>query len=267
MPSPKSPKPQALTLDPAQAKAAFEALLPHMEAIDAASLNTPRTGVDMAAIHAFSVAVDLNEPVIRARFEDLDPKHFDIQNLDDLGPAALATWYAATQLLSANAQGTEAKLPIRLVNEATELKARMMRVAEYYFEEGTPQAIEVADIRAGTGYRDLAQDLARLAVLYRDNDAALKADTKRYDANDVDKATTLAGEIIKELGASRNAEQKLWADRVQRAWALLVSLYGDVTETAHWLQRRDADAPHYASLVTAGRAAPKRGKAEKNDEP
>ena len=250
----------AAEVDPDAGRAAFERLMPRLDKIPAERLQAVRTGVDAAAIVALGIASELNQPKSRALFEQLPSELFDIADLDDLGPAALATWHAATQLLSASAQGSEAKLPVALVDEATRLRTRMLRVIDYHFEPDMPQGREAADIRSGTGYRDLAQDLTRLAVLYRDNAAALKADTIRYRVEDAARGDALAGTILKELSAARNTEQKRWAERVMQAWALLSDLYAEVTATAAWLRRRDEAAPRYPSLFAAGRAAPRRGR-------
>lgn len=255
----KKAKGVSQAFEPEAARAAFERLLPRLEAIPAERLQVPRTSVDGAAIVAYGVARELHQPKVRALFERLPAELFNIADLDDLGPAALAAWSAATELLSANARGSEAKLPVALVDEATKLKARMLRVADYHFEPDSPQGREVADIRAGTGYRDLAQDLVRLARLYRDNEETLRRDTVRYQAEDADQAEVLAGTIFRELSAARNSEQRRWSERVMQAWALLSELYDEVTATATWLRRRESGAPRYPSLVTAGRAAPRRG--------
>lgn len=250
----------AWNFDPEAARAAFERLAPRLDAIPAERLQMPRTGVDAAAIVAYGVACSLAQPNVRALFELLPERLFNLADLDDLAPAALATWHAAAQLLSANAQGSEAKLPVGLVDEATRVKARMLRVADYHFDADSPQGREVADIRSGTGYRDLAQDLTRLAKLYRDNEATLRQDTVRYEAADAGRADTLSGAIFRELGVARNQEQRRWGERVMQAWALLSGLYEEVTATATWLRRRESGAPRYPSLVTAGRAAPRRGR-------
>ncbi|MDI1444936.1 hypothetical protein [Polyangium sp. 6x1] len=248
-------------VDADAAKAAFEKLLPRFEQIPKDSLQSPNTSVDAAAIVALGIARELSAPETRARFELLPKELFDIAALDDLEAAALAAWYAATSLLSANAQGTEAKLPVELVDDATTLKARMLKVGDYHFDPASPTGREIADIRVGTGYRDLAQDLARLARLYRTEKKQLENDKVHYSAEDAARADELSHRIVAELSASRSTEQALWVERVQRAFALLLGLYGEVTTTATWLRRKEGGAAAYPSLVTAGRAA-RRGRAE-----
>ncbi|MDC3959921.1 hypothetical protein [Polyangium jinanense] len=239
------------------AKAAFEKLLPRFEQIPRDSLQSPNTSVDAAAIVALGIARELTAPEARARFELLPKELFDIAALDDLEAAALAAWYAATSLLSAHAQGTEAKLPVALVDDATTLKTRMLKVGDYHFDPATPTGREIADIRVGTGYRDLAQDLARLARIYRAEKKQLENDKVHYTADDAARADELSHRILEELSASRSTEQALWAERVQRAFALLLGLYGEVTTTAAWIRRKEGGAAPYPSLVTAGRAARK----------
>ncbi|MDI3290206.1 hypothetical protein [Polyangium sp. 15x6] len=252
-----SPQKKKTPVDHDAAKAAFEKLLPLLDQIPRDSLQSPNTSVDAAAIVALGVARELTAPEARARFELLPKELFDIAALDDLEPAALAAWYAATSLLSANAQGTEAKLPVELSDDATRLKARMLKVGDYHFDPATPTGREIADIRIGTGYRDLAQDLARLARMYRTEKKHLENDKVHYNVEDAARADELSHRILEELSASRSAEQALWTERVQRAWALLLGVYGEVTTTAAWLWRKEGGAASYPSLVTAGRAARK----------
>jgi hypothetical protein len=259
MPAPPAAKSKPVTIDPALAKAALDRFLPRLEKIRSEELGAPRTGVDMAALFALGVAEELARPEMRVHFAKLPKEAFDVADLDDLGPAALATWYASTELLAANAHGTEARLHADLVSEASDLRGRMLRVADYHFDPDTLQGREVADIRIGTGHRDLAQDLARLTKLYRLSEARLSDDRIWYRKEDGDRASELAQQILRELGESRTAEQKLWTDRVQRAWVLLSSLYEEVTATATWLRRRDPDTVPYPSLSSAGRNAPRRG--------
>ncbi|MDI1477588.1 hypothetical protein [Polyangium sp. y55x31] len=238
------------------AKAAFEKLLPRLTQLPKDSLQSPNTSVDAAAIVALGIARELSAPEMRARFELLPKELFDIAALDDLEAASLATWYAATALLSAHAQGTEAKLPVALVDDATTLKARMLKVGDYHFDPATPTGREIADIRVGTGYRDLAQDLARLARIYRAEKKQLETDKVHYSAEDAARADELSHRILEELSASRSTEQALWAERVQRAWTLLLGLYGEVTTTVAWIRRKEGASP-YPSLVAAGRTTRK----------
>ncbi len=257
-----SPSPQKKPpVDADAAKAAFDKLLPRLEQLPKESLLSLNTSVDAAAIVALGIARELSAPAMRARFEMLPPQLFDIADLDNLEIASLAAWYAATGLLSANAQGTEAKLPVELVDDATKLKTQMLKVGDYHFDAATPNGREIADIRLGTGYRDLAQDLARLARIYRAEQKKLKNDKVHYRAEDATRADELSHRVLEELSASRSTEQALWTERVHRAWTLLIGFYGEVTTTAAWLRRKEGGASPYPSLVTAGRAA-RRARAE-----
>jgi hypothetical protein len=260
------PKKKNPPFDEASAKVAFEKLLPRMEQLPKDGLQAPNTSVDAAAIVALGIARELDEKQVRSRFALLPPELFDIAALDDLESAALATWYASTRLLAANAQSSEAKLPVDLVNEATATKARMLKVCDYHFDLSTPLGLEIADIRVGTGYRDLAQDLSRLAKIYRDQKKQLENDKVHYRPKDAATADELAHRILEELSASRSGEQKLWAERVHRAWTLLLGLYNEVTCTGAWLLRRDGGKDRFPSLVTAGRTARRQRPEESEDE-
>ncbi|MGC4047568.1 MAG: hypothetical protein QM758_27555 [Armatimonas sp.] len=74
--------------------------------------------------------------------------------MSDLKPAALACLCSQAQLASSTAQTVTVRLPVDLLDEATRVKRRMLKVCAYHFAEDTPLGAEVADIRLGTGYLD-----------------------------------------------------------------------------------------------------------------
>ncbi len=65
-----------------------------------------------------------------------------------------------------------AQVDVAIVQQATELRERMLKTAEYNLEHKETVARELADIRTGTGYLDLANDCSRLAATpkHRDRD-------------------------------------------------------------------------------------------------
>ncbi|MDF2698046.1 MAG: hypothetical protein K0S65_6429, partial [Labilithrix sp.] len=149
------------------AKAAFEALRPTLEALPREELLPIRLDVQLAAAIAHSVGVrDTAEPR-RARFQALAKAGgFDVDDVDRLPRAALAVWYARQQQQQRDALSSEALVSAVVVKDAQIVRGRMLRVLEHYFDDDADVAPRLAAIRAGGGLQDLANDLEQLADLY-----------------------------------------------------------------------------------------------------
>jgi hypothetical protein len=147
---------------------------------------------------------------------------------------------------------TAARLPEALLTEATAVKARMLKVLDYQLGDDEPVARELAAIRPGVGYLDLAQDLAQLAKLYQTGRAQLQNDRHLYQATDETLAATLSQRIFSEL---RRDEPTAQRERLSQATSLLVYLYEEVAATARWLLRQQPDAAErrFPSLIAATR--------------
>ena len=260
MTAPKKAPLEPTTPDDVDAKAAFTAVQPVALALAKDKVLNPNTTVDAAIIAALAVGRKANAAPLRARFESLPKKEFDIASLDNLESYGRSCWYALTQGLAASAQSTEAKLPVALVEKATKTRARMIKTLEYHYEPDTKVGREVTDIRLDSGYRDLARDLGRLAVVYRAEHDGLKEDKKHYRASDATLAATLSQEIVDELGAATSAEQKQWTEMVARTWTLLKTAYDDVAATGAWLLRNEGGGEIFVSLIAAGRVGRPKGK-------
>jgi len=263
MTSPKKVPQPATQPEEADAKKAFTTVQPLALALAKDKIISPNTTVDAAIIAALAVGRKANAAPLRARFEGLPKKEFDLAHLDDLELLGRSCWYALTQLQAANAQSTEAKLPVALVEKATTMRTRMIKLLAYLYEPESKVGKEVADIRLDVGYRDLARDLGRLSVVYLAEHDDIKDDKKHFRATDAEGAAKLSQDILDELGAARSAEQKHWIEMVARTWTLLKTAYDDVAATGEWLLRNEGGGEMFVSLVTAGRAARSKSKKAK----
>ncbi len=261
---PKSPaikSPNDSSPDPAAAKKAYEAMTPRMAALARDDLALLNVDAQEAAIIALSVARFLAEPEPSARFALLDAKIFDPAHLGDLATIALTVSHAYVELQSARAQTTEAKLPVALVDAATEVKERMLECVEYLFKRHAVLSREVASIRLGTGYRDLASDLIRLARVYEDNKATVEKDPLNYRSTDAAEARTHAHKILSTLGEAQSAEEKRCVAALTRAWTLLRITYDDVQAAGLFLYRREEPEEKFPSLyASSGGGRPKKAK-------
>ena len=205
----------------------------------------------------------LHDPAFRSRLLSLPKTEFDHSALDDLPVAAQAVLWAQTQLAEAEAGPQTGKLPSELVSQATALRQSMMEVCAYHFRYDARLQAQIDDIRAGQGYLDLAEDLRRLAALYRSEHKTLSADTRFYKQADAEEALHLAQRIVSELRPVRSdaAREQVW-----RAFALLLKLYEEVARAARFLLKDTADTA-FPSLYVVGRSPSRRKTPTRPPEP
>jgi hypothetical protein len=239
-------------IDPEAAPRAFEELLPLLDA-QTEDRNAINTSIAKAIICAASVGRMVKQPEVRALFASLPATHFDMLHVDRLESAAMATWYAELCLRTASTMVSSAKLPEAVVAEATALKQRMFRVAEYNLDHIQEVVNELRSIRPGTGHIDLANDLMRLAVIFLAHADRLSLDTQRYQAGDTESARRHAHSIYQVLGDGRESNARYWGDYLSRAWTLLVTTYDEVSAAGRWLYRHDNGEARFPSLYAIGR--------------
>ena len=235
-------------------EAAFLRIQARVDAIPAAQVSQPRGDVRRAASLVLSDTVPrLADRGLLARFASLPRAEFDHSALDLLQPAAQAALWTQAQLAEAEAGASGARLPVELVAEASALRTRMLEVCAYHFRDDAALRAQVEDIRSGQGYLDLAEDLSRLAGLYRAQAATLKQDLRFYRAGDAKDALDFASRITREL---RSQGPQAARDVAWRTFAVLAALYAEVARGANFLLREAGEAA-FPSLITASRAAPR----------
>lgn len=244
-------------LEVSEARKAFERLEPALKALSAGELLSPRVDVQRAAAIAYSIAVRDGAPERRARFVKLaEASFFEISALDDLRTRALAAWYARAEQVRISSLSSDAKIPEPVLRDAMELRGRMLRVLGYFFDDDPELGPEVAVIRRGSGYQDLANDLLAMAELYeRDGvHAVVSRDPKNYRKGDVGSARTYAQTIFRALGLAESADAQRWANNTQRAWTLLLRGYEQARAAAGVLFQEEDLSVSYPSLVAAARS-------------
>jgi hypothetical protein len=247
-------------------KAAFEALLPRLRAIPAEDVITPRADVAALAIAVVPIARRAASAPMRDRFAMLPPQLFDIRHVDDLETIARAARYARNIHVTATAtRPSEARVPTELVDRAVEVRGRMLSLVTYWFARDAALKAEVDDIRAGQGHADLAQDLNRLARLYREQHATVSRDPLNYVEGDADLADRLAEQIFDELGLSARSRPAT-ADDVARAWTLLRNVYDEVAATGRWLFRNEDGEASFPALFALRRSPSRGGNAGKAED-
>lgn len=244
-------------LNPGTAEAAYRALARQLAEMPRDQLIPVNVDLQTVAVFAMGVGRFVTEPQVRARFAKLGKTgEYDDACADALVPAAQAAWYARHRYMLAVATRSEARLPISLIEEATALKVRMLRLADYWLSDTPVLAAEIAAIRAGTGHQDLANDLTALAALLERSHDEVSQDKKLFRKGDTARGAKLAGEILEQLGAAASAEENEWAAAQPRVWTHLLGTYDEVQRGGLFLFAHDKADERFPSLVTVGRAAP-----------
>ncbi len=257
----KKPRKKAgeLTIDPKQAREAYEALEAELEAISPEKLLRVRVDAQRASVHAFGIAErDRADDRAEAFAKLVEGGAIAPHPCDRLAQLALATWYARQQQLRYLARSGFV-VPAAVTEAGTSIKERMLKVMTYAFGEHPDYAAEIESIRRGSGYQDLANDLQQLADLYDDSDVAavISKDPIHYRASDPADARTHAAAIFRALGFE-NADAAQWTSRVQRAYTALDDTY---TEHCHagallFFRHEDVSVTYPPSLISVVRASP-----------
>jgi hypothetical protein len=237
----------------AEGAKALEEVKPKLWRIPADRIESPNVSVEIAVRHARSIARLVHEPQIHARFSKLPHDEFDITALDDLDKAALAAWYARLDAMATAATPSDVKLPAELVVEATELRAKLSRMLEYYLGDDAKVAAELAFIRSGTGHQDLINDLTRLAQLHRDHRQTLARDSKYFRAEDATHADELARAMFETISSTQSSAKER-TELAARAWTLLRDRYDEVASAGRWLLRNEGGEDIFPKLTSIGRS-------------
>ena len=223
------PERETLQYDGLRAKQAFD----DTQALRASMPKTEAPKIDLAdaAIFAVGIDVELQKADAKALFTALPASHFDIALVARVPQSGWALWYADTALKTATAASSEARVSSGLVELATAIKQRMLGVAEFALVDDEAAMLEVAAIRPGTGHKDLATDLSRLATLYEAHEPTVSQVGPRYRPTDPTDARRAAGQILVELGLSSAAAVQQ-RDDATRAFRVLETTYDQLRRVA-----------------------------------
>jgi hypothetical protein len=246
--------PESAPILPSEAELAFKAMEPRLAALPRDALAHVNVDLQTVSVFALGIARVLAEPAVRARFARLaSTGEYQDASVDDLGTVAQAAWYARHRFLLASALHSDARIAVDLLDEATTQRARMLKVAEYWLSDDPGAMAEIAAIRAGTGYQDLANDLIALGSLFERHAKLISQDKKLYQRSDATTANRLGGRIVEQLGASATQEQTQWSAMQPRVWTLLLETYDEVRRGGLFLFARDRAEERFPPLSAVGR--------------
>ncbi|WP_437538186.1 hypothetical protein WME79_19780 [Sorangium sp. So ce726] len=242
-PAPKKPA------APPQAAAAFDKTLSEIEALStdrliAINLDIPRVVSQVLGVLPGILAL---RPAIAGHL----PQH-DVALLDRLETYALAAWYAHLAWLSSG--GAENSLK-PLLAEAAPLRENLLSDAEALVRRGLLDADTVAEIRAGQGYIDTANDLVALSALFTASWSEVTGKTAATE-EEVRRAGEIGPQILAALGVREHGKgpgPTEAADRRARAFSLLVHAYDQTRRAVAYLRWNEGDADSIAPSLYKGR--------------
>ncbi|WP_437727172.1 hypothetical protein [Sorangium sp. So ce861] len=242
-PAPKKPS------APPQAAAAFDKALPEIEALSpdrliAMNLDVPRVVSQVLGVLPGLVAL---RPAVAEHLPT-----FELARLDRLETYALAAWYAHLLWLSSGDAESAVK---PLLAEAAPLRENLLGDAEALARRGLLDAEAVADVRAGQGHIDTANDLVALSALFSASWSEIAGKTAATE-EEVKRAGEVGPQLLAALGIREHGKgpgPTEAADKRARAFALLVHAYDQVRRAVAYLRWDEEDADAIAPSLYKGR--------------
>ncbi|OJY19302.1 MAG: hypothetical protein BGO98_40025 [Myxococcales bacterium 68-20] len=241
----------------APAAEAFEALkaeyakLPD-EALSPINVDIPR-----------AVAVVLGaEPRVRTLLPEMEAalKSPPKRVVESLRQMALGAWYAHLVAMPAKSDRPAKDL----LEQATALRAKLLKAADALADAELVDATAVARIREGSGNIDKANDLVALAALFSQSWDAIHNKTA-IAREQVDEAALLGPRLLVALAEEPLPKSDHANDTRQRAFSLLVHAYDEVRRAVTHVRWAEGDADTFApSLYTKSRKR-KSGEAGEGD--
>ncbi|XXT20112.1 hypothetical protein WME94_00915 [Sorangium sp. So ce429] len=177
---------------------------------------------------------------------------FEVALVDRLETYALAAWYA--HLLSLSSGDVESALK-PLLAEAAPLRENLLGDAEALARRGLLDAETVADIRAGQGYIDTANDLVALSALFSASWSEIAGRTVATE-EEVKRAGEIGPQLLAALGVREHGKgpgPTEAADKRARTFALLVHAYDQIRRAVAYLRWDEGDADEIAPSLYKGR--------------
>jgi hypothetical protein len=255
--APKAARPGESPLPPAEIdvalfEAAYERVATRAQALPGEQVQAFNADLQQVALVALRVSQTASEPRTRKRFTNLAKTgEYSDAPVDALAEEAMATWYARYR--SIHAERATGVPPQELAGQGYKLRSRMLRVLEYNLEENEGVMKQVAIIRVGSGYLDLANDLTALAELYERNGSALTVDQRHYRKEDAAEARRVASALLTHLGGGTSAPPGGWQEMQARCWTLLNRTYREVRRGGLFLFPNEEGERRFPALLAATR--------------
>ncbi|HEU4406909.1 MAG TPA: hypothetical protein VFS43_16700 [Polyangiaceae bacterium] len=249
-----------------EARRAYESCRGEFEALALADLLVVRTDLQKMAMTVLTLVGRDSAPERRAVFERYAAQgNYDLTLFDRLPTLSLAAWYVRRKQQQALFGASGAAVSKEEVALAYEVRGRMLGVLQHWHGDRHDVAVDLAQVREGSGYQDLANDLDSLAEMYRRDDLRplLEHDVKHYRASDADEALRLAAILATSLGIGGEGEAARLTGLARRAATLLVRGYEAHARCGRFFFGETEDvAETYPSLFAAVRAPQRKRSSE-----
>jgi hypothetical protein len=217
------------------AELAYNRVKPEMDALSLEELSTMNVDVVSAA----SIALGVADRILAHRDRMAKLPEFEIGHVDKLIDYAKAAWYSYVTNLPAPEPGDAAQL----MNEVSELRAKLLMWAAPLVGAGKFEPAAIARIKEGAGNKDTPSDLVALVGLYRS-----KWDDVKAICGVTEQELTRGAEIGPAVFALVSRREFQTASsisdgslRVRRAWTLLDRAYAQSRRALSFLRFDDGD--------------------------
>jgi predicted metal-dependent hydrolase len=223
-----------LNINEKTAAEAFEQIKPELARIQPESYR--RIRIDLLGAVAKTIQVADQSATERPLFEETFRK-FPMQAITKLKTYALALWQAETEYrrcqVEEEAQQTP---PAELVEQCRSTRDELVAAARYVFRSDKKASEVLVDITRSTGYRDLADDLNRLAELFNAHWNQVNGRSEIRKDN-LDQAAQLGAKLMNIVSVDRSTALAEWSAIRQQAWTLLHRAYQEVRDGAAYIHR------------------------------
>lgn len=218
----------------------YRKLEPEILAVPEAEVLRVQVDVTRACAIALGAvkAIQSMKPLVTGKL----PAH-DVQAMDNIVDYIFAAYYA--HAISAPPARDVEKLQ-KLAEEAAPLREDLLVQAEALAHKRYFDAGKVAEIRAGTGYLDIATDLTSLSLLFRSGWPLVK-DKTTVTQEEAERADVLGREILAAMGSrlqpngeATTLDQAM--DRRARAFTVFQRAYERCRQAAAYLRWDEGDA-------------------------
>lgn len=220
--------------DPVIGEQAFAGLKDRLLAMPESAVLAPNADPGVTGVVAFALLSAAREPGRSETFLRIPADMFPPDTLGLLNGAAWTLWFLQSRVQSLTATAQASRVSVEVLDNATKTRGRMIKVLDYHLSDNALMQAELADIRSGQGFQDLASDLTRLAAHYTAHKTTIQIDAKHYDPADETLARGIANEIYVSL---QPADQHAVVDLRNRAWTLVLETYNTIKAAADFIYR------------------------------
>ena len=214
---------------------------PAAASADTETANVRVPSVDTKTVFAIGRATLklIKTALVRARLRVMPESELPASVVDGYEDMLVAAETSSAEYEVARSGDTNARVAVALVHEGMETSGRMQRCLGYNLEDDPEVQRQLAAIRLGTGYADLANDLAELSVLYGTHTDALRGDGRNYRASDTAGSKELADKIREEIAQGQRAVTKKAGQKWAKAYAALDASHNEIVDAGRYLDRKE----------------------------